>query len=773
MGCVPAAQARPHRPPLWSGLTQPTLRRWRAALGSHPRRALSCCVRVRVLLLCVARRRRGRAALSLRRAPAPASARDPRPALGSGRARLVHPARPRARGGARAPVREPARASRRSATRWRGRSKRRRARRRRDECLLDLARPDENWWLSFATDAAPASRRGAARAPGAPTACLAIGRALIPLDDHAAQLIDELDATTAGPATERRRPPRAVRARRACRAARSRLAFTSPPERTRGWRGSIEVDGPSEQPVFLLLGDIARLPRALRERAVSAPGGAAVALTLDSWRPDRRAARTAGSAPAARRCVAALKDGRPAPPAVLERSAVHDEETFVLAPGHDAGAARAVRCAAAAHPACAPRRAVQHEHARLPAIRADPFCVQELDRFLAAARGLGRARGARAAAGDPRAARPRGRPGGALGGDRRAPRRARPRRRAQAVPACGRQLPALPAARVPGRRAGARQDDRGARDARGRRRLPGRRRVSREPQAQLAARARALAAGPHRRRCSSAPAPAAARAGADITIVNYDIVARAAGARCAPWRRARSCSTSPTTARTPAAKRTQAVQRLAAAVPRGRARPRAHGHPGDEPAGGADIAAADPRAARRLRLGRAVRRALSRRRRPPAPALASARALLRAPPEGRRAAAAAGQDARDRAGRAGQRARVSARRARRRRVAAEPAARPARARREGGGGAARRAPRAAERAQAARRARQAPRRARLDPRLLLLRRAAGRVRPPSRDPAGAARALPERAAHPRRGQPRRQGRGAARLPGARRRRRTS
>src|SRR6266700_2153883 len=32
---------------------------------------------------------------------------------------------------------------------------RRRARRRVDECLLDLARPDENWWLSFATDTAP------------------------------------------------------------------------------------------------------------------------------------------------------------------------------------------------------------------------------------------------------------------------------------------------------------------------------------------------------------------------------------------------------------------------------------------------------------------------------------------------------------------------------------------------------------------------------------------------------------------------------------------
>ena len=39
---------------------------------------------------------------------------------------------------------------------------------------------------------------------------------------------------------------------------------------------------------------------------------------------------------AARRCVAALKEGRPAPAAVLELSAVHEDPTFVLAPGHDA-----------------------------------------------------------------------------------------------------------------------------------------------------------------------------------------------------------------------------------------------------------------------------------------------------------------------------------------------------------------------------------------------------------------------------------------------------
>jgi SNF2 family DNA or RNA helicase len=79
--------------------------------------------------------------------------------------------------------------------------------------------------------------------------------------------------------------------------------------------------------------------------------------------------------------VAALKDGRPAPPAVLERSAVHDEETFVLAPGHDAALLEKFALLGGASSG-APRRAVQHEHARVPAIRADPFCVQELDRFL-------------------------------------------------------------------------------------------------------------------------------------------------------------------------------------------------------------------------------------------------------------------------------------------------------------------------------------------------------------------------------------------------------
>ncbi len=88
---------------------------------------------------------------------------------------------------------------------------------------------------------------------------------------------------------------------------------------------------------------------------------------------------------AAKRCVAALQEDRPAPPAVLDRSAVHEEPTFVLASGHDPSRLEAF---AAALPgvvwARGARRGTGHEHTRLPAVRADPFCVPELDRFLAA-----------------------------------------------------------------------------------------------------------------------------------------------------------------------------------------------------------------------------------------------------------------------------------------------------------------------------------------------------------------------------------------------------
>ena len=100
------------------------------------------------------------------------------------------------------------------------------------------------------------------------------------------------------------------------------------------WTGTIEVEGPQEQPVFLLLGNTNRLPQELREQAVSAPGGATVPMTLETWRLMEGRLR-GWISPGAKRCIAALREGRPAPPAVLEVSALHEDPTFVLAPGHD------------------------------------------------------------------------------------------------------------------------------------------------------------------------------------------------------------------------------------------------------------------------------------------------------------------------------------------------------------------------------------------------------------------------------------------------------
>jgi SWI/SNF-related matrix-associated actin-dependent regulator 1 of chromatin subfamily A len=68
---------------------------------------------------------------------------------------------------------------------------RRRARRHRGECLVDLARPDAHWWLGFATDTAPELVQALLEHPGAHT-LPAIGRALMPLDEDAAQMIETL-----------------------------------------------------------------------------------------------------------------------------------------------------------------------------------------------------------------------------------------------------------------------------------------------------------------------------------------------------------------------------------------------------------------------------------------------------------------------------------------------------------------------------------------------------------------------------------------------------
>ncbi len=337
---------------------------------------------------------------------------------------------------------------------------RRRARRRRDECVIDLARPDENWWLSFATDSAPTQVAALLEHPDA-RELPAIGRAVVPLDDHAAGVLEDLDerdgnvrlsdpvrralrardepqggdpgANHGAAAEAGESPGQDVEFRRDRRgehwiliggrhaplarvlAARSGLRAAEGPEGTVGlaavedeahrlqtlldqledaemdprvlawlerattWRGNVDVDGPSERPVFVLLGDDGRLPPALRERAASAPGGVTVPLTLSSWR--LMDGLDAWVTPAARRCVAALEDGRPAPAAVLECSTVHEQPTFVLATGHDPARLQQFAALSGALVPRARRRAVR-EHAQLPAIRADPFCVPQLDDFL-------------------------------------------------------------------------------------------------------------------------------------------------------------------------------------------------------------------------------------------------------------------------------------------------------------------------------------------------------------------------------------------------------
>ncbi|HEY3759475.1 MAG TPA: DEAD/DEAH box helicase [Solirubrobacteraceae bacterium] len=339
---------------------------------------------------------------------------------------------------------------------------RRRSRRRADECLLDLVRPDGDWWLSFATDTAPELVAALLEHPDGYSLPV-IARALIPLDEHAAQLVAELQAlgeplrlteiASRGlhslrerPEGEELRPRRDVRAsvradgedhdvelRRDRRgshwillaaahaplarvlAGRAGLRTAGGPEgtfalaavepdaaeigeliehleptsvaprvtewlrRATEWRGTIEVGGPREEPVFVLLGDTARLPAELREHAANAPGGVTVPLTLALWQLIDGRLR-GWLSPAAKRCVAALRDGLPAPPAVLELSPVHDDPTFVLAPGHEPAQLEAFAAlrGVLAHK---PRRGARHE--RLPAIRADPFCVPELDGFLA------------------------------------------------------------------------------------------------------------------------------------------------------------------------------------------------------------------------------------------------------------------------------------------------------------------------------------------------------------------------------------------------------
>ncbi|HTU78470.1 MAG TPA: DEAD/DEAH box helicase [Solirubrobacteraceae bacterium] len=276
---------------------------------------------------------------------------------------------------------------------------RRRTRRRLDECLLELARPDERWWLSFATDAAPEAVAALLEHPEA-REVPAIGRALLPLDERGCELARALARRGRVRLSEAARRALEERARRALGAPAEADGGRAPASvdprvsawltRARTWRGSLEVGGPGDAPLFLLLGDERRLPRALRELATSVPGGATVPLTLRSWRLIEGLEPWLGAA--ARRCVAALEEGRPAPAAVLELAGEQDDRMFVLVEGHDPARVRefaalrgtlqdAGRRAIAR--GGAPRAVAGGEHERPPAIRADPFCVPQLDRFLA------------------------------------------------------------------------------------------------------------------------------------------------------------------------------------------------------------------------------------------------------------------------------------------------------------------------------------------------------------------------------------------------------
>jgi hypothetical protein len=323
------------------------------------------------------------------------------------------------------------------------------ARRDRRECVIDLARPDADWWLSFSSDA---PREITAVLLGHPCAYRidAIGRSLLPLDEQALTLVGQLreracalrltrqceqaiDARVRATAAHREDQPgdevelrRDTNSRRwiiiaaehaplaRVLAANAGLPALDGPEgalgvqalerdaqaigelldeleprridprverwlsQARRWDGTVDVAGDPTEPVFLLQGDTARLPRPLYEQL---QGADHLPITLANWRVIKE--HLAGQlSSAARRCAVALERGWPLPPAVLERSVVHEAESFVLAPGHQPALLELFTGLAGTLPPKPPRRHA-HEHALLPAIHADPFCVPSLDAFLA------------------------------------------------------------------------------------------------------------------------------------------------------------------------------------------------------------------------------------------------------------------------------------------------------------------------------------------------------------------------------------------------------
>ncbi len=322
------------------------------------------------------------------------------------------------------------------------------------ELLVDLARPNQDWWFSFATASPPELVEALLDHPGA-YRLPAIERGLLPLDRTAADILRRcserdsrlcltedarhaLSEVTRGGAprgpsqvqplrwgAELRRdrrgrnwiliaPEHAPVARTLAEAAGlelldgpsrsvalsavqadaipiaellSKLDLVSVDPlaerwlaRATVWRGTIDVDGPGDAPIFLLLGDNERLPTALRAQAKACTGGVSLPLTLESWSLIDSQSLQGWITYGAERCVAALRAGRPAPPAVLAVSAAHEQPTFVLEPGHDKRMLDEFERLAGVLAPATGRRGRTHEH--LPAIGADPFWVPALDEFI-------------------------------------------------------------------------------------------------------------------------------------------------------------------------------------------------------------------------------------------------------------------------------------------------------------------------------------------------------------------------------------------------------
>jgi hypothetical protein len=144
--------------------------------------------------------------------------------------------------------------------------RRRRARRRRDECLVELARPDQEWWLSFATDGALEPVASLLEHPDA-RELPAIGRAVVPLDERSAALLEELDRPRARLrlSEEARRALRARRDEESQRAARGAAPRVEPAPR-RAYDVECRRDRRGEHWI-LIAPERAELARALAARA--------------------------------------------------------------------------------------------------------------------------------------------------------------------------------------------------------------------------------------------------------------------------------------------------------------------------------------------------------------------------------------------------------------------------------------------------------------------------------------------------------------------------